>query len=128
MLKVYINIYRIGIILLFGFYILLMLAVSAGGYGNSDPGLSDFLTFAYMLSVFVALTVFLRTKNSKTKNIVRYVSLVLVVLLIVGFTVLIAAANTSPEILFVYVLFTTLSGLLSFELIRYKVPPATIIE
>lgn len=128
MLKIYINIYRIGIILLFGFYILLMLAVSAGGYGNSDPGLSDFLTFAYMLSVFVALTVFLRTKNSKTKNIVRYVSLVLVVLLIVGFTVLIAAANTSPEILFVYVLFTTLSGLLSFELIRYKVPPATIIE
>jgi len=126
MLKIYIYIYCIGIIILFGLYALLMVAASSGGYGNSDPGVSDYVSFAYMLGVFVALIVFMRSKDLKTKSMVRYIALALVLLLIVGFTVVLAFVETSPEILFIYVLFTTLSGLLSFELIRYKSKPSEI--
>lgn len=122
LLKIYINIYRIGIIILLGLYILLMVAAASGGYGNSDPDLSDFVGFAYMFGVFAALTVFIRGKEGRAKNTARYVSLTLVLLLVAGFTALLVFVETSPEILFVHVLFTTLSGLLSFELIRYKSP------
>jgi len=122
MLKIYVNIYRIGIIVIFGLYILLMVAASSGGYGDSNPGWEDMAGFAYMLSVFVSLTIFMRSKNNTTKSTARYIALVLVLVLLVGFSILLAFVELSPEILFIYVLFTIISGLLSYELIRYKSP------
>ena len=122
MLKVYSILYRVAIIIVFGLYILMMLAVSSGGYGNSDPDTVEITYLVLMAAVFVTLTLFSNVKDNKAKNIYRYVSLALVAILIISFGVVIVMTELSPEVLFIFVLFGTISSLLGYELIRYKTP------
>ena len=122
MLKIYTILYRTAIIIVLGLYILLMIAASSGGYGNSDPDTIEIMYLVCMVAVFISLTLFQNVKGKVAKNIYKYVSLFLVAVLFISFSVVMANAELSPFMLVIFVLFGIISILLSYALIRFKAP------
>jgi len=119
MLKIYTILYRIAILIAGALYILLMFATSSGGYG-SHPNIIDIALIGIMLLIFVILTVFQNIKEGNIKTFFRYLSAVLVGLIAFIFTYAMITAELSVELLLVYIIFSTLSGLLLYELVSKR--------
>lgn len=122
MLKFTSVLYRIAILILFALYGLLMVAASSGGYGNSDPKPTEIALLAAMAVVFVTLTLFHNTKNTAAKNGYRYVSAAIVIALFLSFCVVVAMTRADVILLFVFMLFGSVSVILAYQLLRYKIP------
>ena len=120
MLKFTSILYRTAILILFGLYALLMVAAASGGYGNSDPKPIEIALLAAMALVFVTLTLFHNTKDAVAKNRYRYISAAIVIALFLSFCVVIAMTRADAILLGIFILFSTVSVTLSYQLLRYK--------
>ena len=122
MLKITSILYRTYILIILISYGLLMMAASNGGYGNSDLDTIEIAVLLSMTVVFVTLTLFSNTKDSKAKNSYRYISAAIVLLLFIAFCVMLIMTKPDAVLFVIFLLFGTLSVTLSYQLICYKLP------
>lgn len=121
MLKIYSVVYRVIILIVLYMCIVFVYKANSSRSWNIVSDALEIIILVAVVFVLITLTLFQYVKSS-IKIVFRDISLGLIIVLFLYPSYIMIQGSVTPFVIFFYILWSVLSGLLSFELIRYKSP------